>query len=132
MRRLATILLALLGLAACERASQEPAGALPEGFSTWPAVLERSNSLSYGKSPAVCLGDRGNKKKALGIITKGATNKTEAALATLVYAEDASLFNLYAPEQNEFNLVLTANHNSYKTQPGDTLRVFWTIIRPAS
>jgi len=43
-----------------------------------------------------------------------------------------SLFNLYAPEQNEFNLVLTANHNSYKTQPGDTLRVFWTIIRPAS
>ena len=43
-----------------------------------------------------------------------------------------SQFDLWMPEQNEFKSVLTVRHNSYQTQPGDTLTVYWTIIRPAS
>ena len=43
-----------------------------------------------------------------------------------------SQFDLWIPEQNEFKSVLTVRHNSYQTQPGDTLTVYWTIIRPAS
>jgi len=43
-----------------------------------------------------------------------------------------SQFDLWMPEQNEFKRVLTVRHNSYQTQPGDTLTVYWTIIRPAS
>jgi len=34
--------------------------------------------------------------------------------------------------QNEFLPVLDIRHDSFQTQPGDTLRIFWTIIRPAS
>jgi len=43
-----------------------------------------------------------------------------------------SQFDLWMPDQNGFNRVLTVRHNSYQTQPGDTLTVYWTIIRPAS
>jgi len=43
-----------------------------------------------------------------------------------------SQFDLFAYEQNEFKRVLTVRHNSYQGQPGDTLTVYWTIIRPAS
>jgi len=34
--------------------------------------------------------------------------------------------------QNEFVTVLLMRHDSYQTQPGDTLSVFWTVIRPIS
>jgi len=34
--------------------------------------------------------------------------------------------------QNEFVTVLLMRHDSYQTQPGDTLNVFWTVIRPIS
>ena len=34
--------------------------------------------------------------------------------------------------QNEFIILLDVRHDSYQTQPGDTLRVFWTVIRPVS
>jgi len=34
--------------------------------------------------------------------------------------------------QNEFVILLQMRHDSYQTEPGDTLRVFWTVIRPAS
>ena len=43
-----------------------------------------------------------------------------------------SQFDLWKPEENEFKSVLTVRHNSYQTQPGDTVTVYWTIIRPAS
>ena len=43
-----------------------------------------------------------------------------------------SQFDLWAPEENNFKSVLTVRHNSYQTQPGDTVTVYWTIIRPAS
>ena len=43
-----------------------------------------------------------------------------------------SQFDLWAYEQNEFKRVLTVRHNSYQAQSGDTLTVYWTIIRPAS
>ena len=43
-----------------------------------------------------------------------------------------SQFSLWVPEQNLFREVLVLRHNSYQTQPGDTLTVYWTIIRPAS
>jgi len=42
-----------------------------------------------------------------------------------------SQFSLWVPEQNLFREVLVLRHNSYQTQPGDTLTVYWTIIRPA-
>jgi len=34
--------------------------------------------------------------------------------------------------QNEFVTLLLIRHDSYQTQPGDTLRIFWTVIRPVS
>ena len=43
-----------------------------------------------------------------------------------------SQFSLWIPEQNLFQEVLVLRHNSYQTQPGDTLTVYWTIIRPAN
>ncbi len=43
-----------------------------------------------------------------------------------------SQFNLWVNEQSEFIKVLTVRHNSYQGQPGDTLTIYWTIIRPAS
>jgi len=32
--------------------------------------------------------------------------------------------------QNELVLLLSMSYDSYQTQPGDTVRNFWTIIRP--
>jgi len=43
-----------------------------------------------------------------------------------------SQFDLWVPGENEFKKVLTVRHNSYQTQPGDTVTVYWTIIRPTS
>ncbi len=43
-----------------------------------------------------------------------------------------SQFDLWVPGENEFKRVLTVRHNSYQTQPDDTVTVYWTIIRPAS
>ena len=34
--------------------------------------------------------------------------------------------------QNEYVQLLQIRHDSLQTQPGDTLRAFWTIVRPAS
>ena len=34
--------------------------------------------------------------------------------------------------QNEFVLLLFMRHDSFQTQPGDTVRLYWTVIRPAS
>ena len=34
--------------------------------------------------------------------------------------------------QNEFLVIFQVRHDSYQTQPGDTMRNFWTIIRPVS
>jgi len=34
--------------------------------------------------------------------------------------------------QNEFITILIIRHDSYQTQPGDMLTIFWTVIRPAS
>ena len=41
-------------------------------------------------------------------------------------------FVLWAYVQNEFENVLMVRHNTYQTQPGDTLTVYWTIFRPAN
>jgi len=43
-----------------------------------------------------------------------------------------SQFILWAYDENEFEKVLVVRHNSYQTQPGDTLTVYWTIIRPGN
>jgi len=34
--------------------------------------------------------------------------------------------------QDEFLKPIIMRHDSIQTQPGDTLRIFWTVIRPAS
>ena len=34
--------------------------------------------------------------------------------------------------QNEFITLLHIRHDSYQTQPGDIVRIYWTVIRPAS
>jgi len=41
-------------------------------------------------------------------------------------------FDLWIPDQNGFKHVLTMRHNSYQTQLGDILTVYWTVVRPAS
>jgi len=41
-------------------------------------------------------------------------------------------FDLWIPDQNGFKHVMTMRHNSYQTQLGDILTVYWTVIRPAS
>ena len=43
-----------------------------------------------------------------------------------------SQFNLWVTLQAEPEIVLVVRHNSYQTQPGDTIAVYWTIIRPAT
>jgi len=43
-----------------------------------------------------------------------------------------SQFDLWAYQQDEFKIVLTVRHNTYQTQPDDTVTVYWTIIRPVS
>ena len=34
--------------------------------------------------------------------------------------------------QNEFVTLLFMRHDSFQTQPGDTVRLYWTVVRPAS
>jgi len=34
--------------------------------------------------------------------------------------------------QNEYVIIINMRHDSFQAEPGDTLRVFWTIIRPVS
>jgi len=46
----------------------------------------------------------------------------------LAYAA-TRLLDLY---QNEIATLVQMRHDSYQTQPGDTIRQFWTVIRPAS
>ena len=43
-----------------------------------------------------------------------------------------SQFQLWATLQSEPQIVLVVRHNSYQSQPGDTITIYWTIIRPAS
>jgi len=43
-----------------------------------------------------------------------------------------SQFNLWSFVQDESIPVLTVRHNSYQSQPGDTVKVYWTIVRPVS
>ena len=43
-----------------------------------------------------------------------------------------SQFNLWVHDEGKLKKVLVIRHNSYQTQPGDTITVYWTIIRPAS
>jgi len=41
-------------------------------------------------------------------------------------------FDLWMYDQEKWKSVLHVRHDSYQTQPGDTLLVYWTIIRPAN
>jgi len=43
-----------------------------------------------------------------------------------------SQFNLYSYVQDKVIPVLTVRHNSYQSQPGDIIKVYWTIVRPVS
>ena len=43
-----------------------------------------------------------------------------------------SVTRLLDVHQNELVNLLQMRHDSYQTQPGDTTRIFWTIIRPVS
>jgi len=43
-----------------------------------------------------------------------------------------SITRLLDAYENEFIPLLTVRHDSYQTQPGDIVRMFWTVIRPAS
>jgi len=43
-----------------------------------------------------------------------------------------SAFQLLDLHQNEFISILVVRHDSFQTEPGDTIRVFWTLIRPVS
>jgi len=47
---------------------------------------------------------------------------------TLIFS-GSRLIDIY---QNEYLQVLSIRHDSFTSHPGDTLRVFYTIIRPAS
>ena len=43
-----------------------------------------------------------------------------------------SAFQLLDIYQNEFVSLLVVRHDSFQSEPSDTIRVFWTIIRPVS
>ena len=43
-----------------------------------------------------------------------------------------SQFTLWELDNEQFKIALTIRHNSYQTQPGDTITVYWTVIRPAN
>ena len=43
-----------------------------------------------------------------------------------------SLFILWVPVDGEYESAIEVLHNSYQSEPGDTLTVYWTIIRPPS
>jgi len=52
----------------------------------------------------------------------------DAYVEQLAYS-GTRLLDIY---QNEFETLLFMRHDSFQTQPGDTVRIFWTVIRPAS
>ena len=42
-------------------------------------------------------------------------------------------FNLWTTDQSGTPVVvLVVRHNGYQSQPGDTILVYWTVVRPAS
>jgi len=43
-----------------------------------------------------------------------------------------SITRLMDVQENELETLLQMRHDSFQTFPGDTSRLFWTIIRPAS
>jgi len=43
-----------------------------------------------------------------------------------------SAFQLLDLHENEFVSLLVVRHDSFQTEPGDSIRVFWTVIRPVS
>ncbi len=43
-----------------------------------------------------------------------------------------SAFQLLDIYQNEFVSLLVVRHDSFQSEPGDSIRVFWTVIRPVS
>ena len=43
-----------------------------------------------------------------------------------------SQFHLRSYVQDKSISVLIVRHNSYQTQPGDTITVYWTIVRPVN
>ena len=43
-----------------------------------------------------------------------------------------STTRLLTVEQDEYTKPIVMRHDSIQTQPGDVLRIFWTVIRPAS
>jgi len=45
------------------------------------------------------------------------------------YFHSMSIVNLI-PRENDFGLVLSIIHDAYQVEPGDTVAVYWTIIRP--
>jgi len=53
---------------------------------------------------------------------------TETFGATLAYSA-SRLVDIY---QHEFETLLLMRHDSYQTQPGDIVRVLWTVIRSVS
>jgi len=53
---------------------------------------------------------------------------TETFARELAYS-GTRLMDMY---QNEIIPLLIIRHDSFQTQPGDTLRIFWTVIRPVS
>jgi len=48
--------------------------------------------------------------------------------STLAYSS-SRILNIY---QNEFEPLVILRHDSYQTQPGDTINIFWTVIRLVS
>lgn len=43
-----------------------------------------------------------------------------------------SQYNLWNSDQSNLKSVLVVRHHSYQSQPGDTLTIYWTIIRSVS
>jgi len=43
-----------------------------------------------------------------------------------------SAFQLLDLYENEFVSLLVVRHDSFQTEPGDSIRVFWTVVRPVS
>lgn len=43
-----------------------------------------------------------------------------------------TVFTLYAPVNGSYLTALEILHNSYQVNPGDTITVYWTVIRPIS
>ena len=77
------------------------------------------------------LDDKPNKK----IITKEGKAfeliQWQARTETFQKVHSMAMFQLKVPVDNEYRNALMINHEAYQIQPGDTVTVYWTIIRPA-